>query len=449
MASAEEKDTLKLKTDFPFFDAIHEVLGVRDVANSEFRIHVESTSVTPPESRATSSAQEDLKVGVVAELSVSGSSNGETDKSTVSGHVNDQETNQASAKHLQAALISRVKDEIVSEMSNPAAKKFGPQTMELKKENPENTYQIKAEVARGKYAVIKRCMEKKTKKNMMAKLIKYDSDTVKLAIQEFEIMKDFKCDKLLTARDGFQVRKYIVIMIDGVEAKNMLEFIGEKPRANEEDAAFVMRQTLDALKYLHGMKVVHLDVRPANILVKKDYTLKLIDYGCARKIKTDAGELVDAIGVTEFSAPELLNMDPVCWAADMWSIGVLMYILLSATLPFTSDDEDEVSQAVTAVDYDMPPEKFSKATDEAKALIKSLLVRVPEKRPNATQVLAGDWLGNNNAQKRKTSDIPSSKFKDLNQKLVEEDKEEAVVASCVLRSFDEDEYESPEEDEED
>ncbi|XP_031550663.1 death-associated protein kinase 3-like [Actinia tenebrosa] len=333
-------------------------------------------------------------------------------------------------------------------MSNLAAKKFGPQTMELKKESPETSYQIKAEVARGKYAVIKRCMDKKTKKNMMAKLIKYDSDTEKLAIQEFEIMKDLKNDKLLTARDGFHVRKYVIIMMDGVEAKNVLEFLGEKPRANEEDVAFVMRQTLDALKYLHGLKIVHLDVRPANILVKKDYTLKLIDYGCARRIVNDTGDLVDAIGVTEFSAPELLNMDPVCWAADMWSIGVLMYIMLSATLPFTSEDEDEITAAVTAVDYDMPADKFGKATDEAKNLVKKCLVRVPEKRPTAVQVLEGDWLSNNNSQRRKTTDIPSSKFKELNQALQDADKEEAVVASCTLRTFEEQEYESPDEDEE-
>ncbi|KXJ28016.1 Death-associated protein kinase 3 [Exaiptasia diaphana] len=333
-------------------------------------------------------------------------------------------------------------------MSKPGAKKFGPQIMELKKESPENTYQIKAEVARGKYAIIKRCMDKKTKKNMMAKLIKYDKDTEKLAIQEFTIMRDLKNDKLLTTRDGFHVRKYIVIMMDSVEAKNMLEFLGEKPRANEEDAAFVMRQTLEALKYLHANKIVHLDVRPANILVKKDYTLKLIDYGCARKINADGGELVDAIGVTEFAAPELLNMDPVCWAADMWSIGVILYMLLSATLPFYGEDEDDVTQAVIAVDYEMPADKFAKASDDAKALVKSLITKIPEKRPNATKVLDGEWLGSGNAQKRKTTDIPSSKFKELNQTLTDEDKEEAVDASGVLRSFDEEEYESPEEEEE-
>ncbi|EDO42442.1 predicted protein [Nematostella vectensis] len=184
---------------------------------------------------------------------------------------------------------------------NNLAKKFGPPTMELKKENPEKTYSFKGELARGKYAVIKRCQETKTKKNLVAKLIKYDKDTEKIAVQEYEIMKDLKHDRLLTVRDAFHVRKYVVIMMDIVEGKNCLEFLGDKPRANEEDAAFVMRQTLDALKYLHSNNIVHLDVRPANLMVKKDYTLKLIDYGCARKITNEGGDLVDAVGVTEFA----------------------------------------------------------------------------------------------------------------------------------------------------
>ena len=67
---------------------------------------------------------------------------------------------------------------------------------------------------RGKYAVVKACSEKKTRKQLVAKLIKYDKDTEKVAKQEFDIMKTLKHDKLLTARDGFIVQKYVVIFMD-------------------------------------------------------------------------------------------------------------------------------------------------------------------------------------------------------------------------------------------
>lgn len=138
----------------------------------------------------------------------------------------------------------------------------------------------------------------------------------------------------------------------------------------------------------------------------------------------------------------------------MWSVGVLLYILLSATLPFTIEDsddqnaDDKVAAKVKSVSYEMPVSLFRNATQEAENLIKKLLIRQPERRPTASSCLDDPWLSPILTQKRKSSEIPASKFKFLNDQLKEAEEDELIVASCVLRSFDEEAYESPEEEEE-
>lgn len=326
--------------------------------------------------------------------------------------------------------------------------------MELRKENPDKYYNFKEEIGRGKYAVVKTCADKKTRKQLVAKLIKYDTETEKNTKQEFDIMATLKHDKLLTARDGFIVQKYVVILMDRVEGKEVLEFLADKAMASEEDASLVIAQLVEALSYLHRQNIVHLDIRPANLFVSKDFKLTLIDYGNARRIQSPDGQLVDAVGVTEFTAPEVLNFEMTHWGADMWSVGVLLYILLSATLPFTIEDtsdenaDEKVAAKVRSVAFEMPTSLFRNATQEAENLIKKLLIRQPERRPTAANCLDDPWLSPILTQKRKASEIPASKFKALNEQLKQAEEDELVVASCVLRSFDEDTYESPDEDEE-
>ncbi|XP_067019676.1 death-associated protein kinase 2-like isoform X1 [Acropora muricata] len=328
--------------------------------------------------------------------------------------------------------------------------------MELLSENPEKFYLFGEEIGRGKYAVVKSCMDKQRKENLAAKLIKYDEETENNAKQEFEIMKTFKHDRLLAAKNGYIVQKYVVIVMDRLENKELLDFLAEKTTASEEDASRVIAQLVETLNYLHTQNVVHLDVRPANILMSKEFKLTLIDYGNARKIMAPNGQMVDAVGVTEFTAPEVLNFEMTHWAADMWSVGVLLYILLSGKLPFTVEDsepdddiDEKIAAKVKAANVILKATDFRNATEEAENLIKRLLVRQPERRPTAVSCLDDPWLlPVLLTQKRKSSEIPTAKFKALNERLKQAEEDERVVASCVLRDFNEKAYESPDEEEE-
>ncbi|XP_015760220.1 PREDICTED: death-associated protein kinase 2-like [Acropora digitifera] len=313
--------------------------------------------------------------------------------------------------------------------------------MELLRENPEKFYLFGEEIGRGKYAVVKSCMDKQRKENLAAKLIKYDEETENNAKQEFEIMKTFKHDRLLAAKNGYIVQKYVVILMDRLENKELLDFLAEKTMASEEDASRVIAQLVETLNYLHTQNVVHLDVRVSFTEMKGVYA------------NEERRQMQVALS---FSAPEVLNFEMTHWAADMWSVGVLLYILLSGKLPFTVEDsepdediDEKIAAKVKAANVILKATDFRNATEEAENLIKRLLVRQPERRPTAVSCLDDPWLlPVLLTQKRKSSEIPTAKFKALNERLKQAEEDERVVASCVLRDFTEEVYESPDEEEE-
>lgn len=337
------------------------------------------------------------------------------------------------------------------------AKRFTTGGLPLKHGKVDEFWGIKHELARGRFSVIKRCLDNKTKKPYVAKLIKYDDDTdLEDTLQEFEIQRSIKGDKVVMLRDAFLMRRYLVLVMDLLEGQDILSFIAAKPRPNEEDIAFTIRPLLDVVNYLHGQKIVHLDVRPANIFIaKSNLGLKLIDYGSARRIKNwEAGDTLAIVDYVAFTAPELLNFTPVSGWTDMWSIGVLLYCLISGELPFCvecTEDEDEdekLSQEIKKCKWNLDSKAFARCTSEVKKFITTLLQFDVKKRMSAEQAMKDDWLSGENMQKRRSSDISSAKLKDLAQKLAKKDKEDVVTASCVLRTYEEDPYDSPESDEE-
>lgn len=337
------------------------------------------------------------------------------------------------------------------------AKRYATGGVALKLENVDKFWGIKHELAKGRFSVIKRCLDAKTKKPYVAKIIKYDDDTDRDdSLQEFDIHRSIKGDKVVMLRDAFLMRKYIVLIMDLLEGQDILSFVASKPRPNEEDVAFVIRPLLDVVNYLHGQQIVHLDIRPANIFIaKSNLGLKLIDYGSARRIKNwKEGDMLAIVSYAAFTAPELLDFTPVSGGADMWSIGVLLYALLSGILPFAveckeDEDEDEkISEAVKRGKWSFDSKAFNRSTSEVKDFITALLSFDAKKRPTAEEAMKNPWLQGDNLQKRRSSDINASKLKDLSQQLMKKDKEDVVTASCVLRTFNEDPYDSPESDEE-
>jgi serine/threonine protein kinase len=137
-----------------------------------------------------------------------------------------------------------------------------------------------------------------------------------------------------------------------------------------------MRQICDAVGYMHSHNIVHLDLKPENILCKSkgSHLIKIIDFGLTRKLKE--GEDVRILfGTPEFVSPEVISYEPVSTTSDMWSVGVVCYVLLSGLSPFMGDNDTETFANISGIAYDFDDEAFDNISEEAKDFITKLLVK--------------------------------------------------------------------------
>merc|ERR1719244_1653398 len=279
-------------------------------------------------------------------------------------------------------------------------------------------------------------------------MIYFDYHT-RFAVREFDLMKSGKLNHkgLVQLHEAYMVRKYLILILDFVEGKTLLDQFKGRHSATEDDVAFIIGEFCETLNFLHQQNIVHLDIRPTNIRFE-GRDIKLLDYNSSRHLANKkAGAVVDVIGDTEFCAPEMLNFDPVLPASDMWSVAVIMYIMLSGISPFFYEDEAMVLKTVQAVKYNFG-EAFDEISSEAKDFMKKCLIRAPETRMTAAQALKPTWLSDDYSGKRKAVSLSQSALDTMEEtdaRLLSEEEEDYVEASFVFRTFEEEEYDSPEE----
>ncbi|TMS22674.1 Myosin light chain kinase, smooth muscle [Larimichthys crocea] len=161
----------------------------------------------------------------------------------------------------------------------------------------------------------------------------------------------------------------------------------------EPTSARYMQQILEGMRYVHKQNIVHLDLKPENI-VCVDTTgtqIKIIDFGLASKLEDDKPLMV-MHGTPEFVAPEVISFEPVGLETDMWSIGVICFILLSGESPFQGNSDPETLALVTAARYEFDQESFEDISDQAKDFISSLLKKDRRCRLSCAEALAHPWM---------------------------------------------------------
>jgi len=321
----------------------------------------------------------------------------------------------------------------------------------IKAENPEKYYEFGDEIGRGKFAVVQKAKSKVDGKTYAAKCIYFDSDSLKFAIREYDLMVSdhFPSKGTVKLHEAYLVRKYLILIMELVDGKTLLDKVSHMHSITEDDVAAFIRQLCEILKEWHDKNVVHLDLRPTNIRFANARDLKIIDYNSCRHIPNKkAGAVVDVIGDTEFCAPEMLQFEPVLPGSDMWTVGVLAYCMLSGISPFFYEDEDKVVKCVQKVIWKFDATAFAEVTAEAKDFIKKLFVRIPEQRMTADQALEHKWLSNDYAAMRKKSTLGvQDVMVETDERLYSEEEEEYVWPSCVFRTYEEEEYDSPESEE--
>ncbi|KAJ8794317.1 hypothetical protein J1605_003274 [Eschrichtius robustus] len=181
----------------------------------------------------------------------------------------------------------------------------------------------------------------------------------------------------------------------------MLEIEPLRPRTKSSSSWSTSRAICDGILFMHKMRVLHLDLKPENILCVNTtgHLVKIIDFGLARRYNPNKKLKVN-FGTPEFLSPEVVNYDQISDKTDMWSLGVITYMLLSGLSPFLGDDDTETLNNVLAGNWYFDEETFEAVSDEAKDFVSNLIVKDQRARMNAAQCLTHPWL-NNLAEKAK------------------------------------------------
>ncbi|KAL1516598.1 hypothetical protein ABEB36_000493 [Hypothenemus hampei] len=167
---------------------------------------------------------------------------------------------------------------------------------------------------------------------------------------------------------------------------------GERSEYSEQDVRMYAKQLISALNWLHAKDLMHLDVKPENVMVDLTLSspiLKLIDFGDA--INTSKSIILPP-ACLEFASPELVLGQPVGKHTDFWAVGVFFYVLLSGVSPFLDDSLEETTANILKCDYCFPEEYFSNISEWAKDFIANLLVLATGKRMDMNVALTSPWI---------------------------------------------------------
>ncbi|XP_072220704.1 death-associated protein kinase 3 [Leuresthes tenuis] len=272
----------------------------------------------------------------------------------------------------------------------------------FRQEDVELYYEMGEELGSGQFAIVRKCKEKSTGVEYAAKFIKkrrLSSSRRGVSREEIErevnILREIQHSNIITLHDIFENKTDVILILELVSGGELFDFLAEKESLSEEEATQFLKQILDGVYYLHSKRIAHFDLKPENImLLDKNVPnprIKLIDFGIAHQIKA-GNEFKNIFGTPEFVAPEIVNYEPLGLEADMWSIGVITYILLSGASPFLGETKQETLTNISAVNYDFDEEYFSNTSELAKDFIRRLLVKDPKKRMTIDDSLEHPWI---------------------------------------------------------
>ncbi|KAM4026591.1 myosin light chain kinase family member 4 isoform 2-T2 [Anomaloglossus baeobatrachus] len=321
----------------------------------------------------------------------------DSDEST--DHLNSIEEEQIS-EYIEKHKKSLTKEEerlLILDVTPPPPAPFDHRIVSAKHAQINNFYIVeKTQVlGGGRFGQVHRCVEKATGLTLAAKIIKVRGHKEKEEVKnEIQVMNQLNHANLIQLYDAFESRNDIILVMEYVDGGELFDrIIDENCNLSEVDTILFIKQICEGIQYMHQMYIIHLDLKPENIMCvsRADYQIKIIDFGLARRYKPRE-KLKVHFGTPEFLAPEVVNYDFVSFPTDMWSVGVIAYMLLSGLSPFLGEDDNETLNNIIVSQFDFEGEEFQNISDHAKDFISKLLIKEKCWRMSASEALKHAWL---------------------------------------------------------
>ena len=259
--------------------------------------------------------------------------------------------------------------------------------------------------------------------------IKNNSKLLNEAKREISILKNLDHPNIEKIYEYYEKENdNINIVMELIDGQELFSKLMREKHFSEQNAAIIMYQIFSSIKFCHDNGIIHRDIKAENIIVQDEQNLfvKLIDFGSCEILTSNKLTSTYKVGSPSYIAPEILNGEEYDYSCDIWSLGILMYFLLCGNKPFTGNTEEEIYKAIKSNDLKFKDKVWDNISNEAKSLLKAMLVKNKKKRININQALYSDWI-KNNISKNNTKDIHNEqylkdkiikniiKFKNINQ----------------------------------
>ncbi|KAM6097484.1 ribosomal protein S6 kinase alpha-3 isoform 4-T5 [Chlamydotis macqueenii] len=258
-------------------------------------------------------------------------------------------------------------------------------------------YEVKEDIGVGSYSICKRCIHKASNMEYAVKII---DKSKRDPTEEIEILLRYgQHPNIITLKDVYDDGKYVYVVTELMKGGELLDKILRQKFFSEREASAVLFTITKTVEYLHTQGVVHRDLKPSNILYVDESgnpeSIRICDFGFAKQLRAENGLLMTPCYTANFVAPEVLKRQGYDAACDIWSLGVLLYTMLTGYTPFANGPDDtpeEILARIGSGKFSLSGGYWNTVSDTAKDLVSKMLHVDPHQRLTAAQVLSHPWI---------------------------------------------------------